>query len=115
MPKPSIYYPVRPYHVNQIFGNNIPCVRNINTPQQSIVDGADNNTCPAGYTKLYAAFDMKGHNGTDLEAGVQNVFAAMDGTVIEMQTDARLGLGLGIISTQPLDLGISGTHYLKLR
>jgi murein DD-endopeptidase len=58
---------------------------------------------------------MKGHNGTDLEAGVQNVYAAMDGTVIEMQTDARLGLGLGIISTQPLDLGISGTHYLKLR
>lgn len=113
--EPVLLLPVKPYHTNQSFGNNIPCVKNFNQPNESIVDGADNNTCPVGYTKLYAAFGMKGHNGTDLEAGIQNVYAADDGIVIEKQIDAQLGLGLGIVSNQQYDLGTNGVHYLKLR
>lgn len=113
--KPSIYYPVKPLHINQAFGANLPCVKDFGLPTQRIVTGTDNNTCPVGYTKLYAEFGMKGHDGTDLEAGVQNVYAALDGTVIEMQTNARLGLGLGIVSPQIFDLDTNGSHYLKLR
>lgn len=112
---PVLYLPVKPYHVNQAFGNNIPCVQNFNQPNESIVDGADNSTCPVGYTKLYSSFGMKGHNGTDLEAGVQNVFAACDGVVIEQQTQANLGLGLGIVTNEIMDLGENGQHYLKVR
>lgn len=113
--KPSLYYPVRPFRVNQSFGANLPCVKDFGLPTQSIVIGSDNNSCPVGYEKLYAKFGMQGHDGTDLQAGVQNVYAAMDGIVIEKQVMASRGLGLGIISTQPLDLGPYGTHYLKVR
>ncbi len=113
--KPELFYPVRPFHVNQPFGANIPCVAHFGTSQQTIINGADNSTCPDGYTKLYASFGMSGHNGTDLQAGEQNIFAAHDGVVIEQQLVASRGLGLGIISNQTLDLGTHGTHYLKVR
>lgn len=113
--KPSLYYPVYPYHVNQGFGNNIPCVKDFNLPTESIVDGDNNETCPVGYEKLYGKFGMLGHNGTDLQAGEQDIYAAYGGTVIEKQTMANLGLGLGVISPVPLDLGANGVHYLKIR
>lgn len=120
--KPVLYLPVSPYHVNQPFGYNIPCVQYFNLANESIVDGADSNTCPVGYTKLYAEFNMKGHNGIDLEAGIQNVYAACDGIVIEQQTQANLGLGLGIITNEPVSLPTiadpsnpNPVHYLKLR
>jgi hypothetical protein len=86
MEKLRVYYPVKPFHTNQHFGENFPCVRDFGLPTQSIVMGPDNNTCPVGYEKLYAKFGMSGHNGTDLQAGEQNVYAACPGTVIEMQT-----------------------------
>lgn len=112
---PSLYYPIKPFHINQRFGDNLPCVKDYGLPTQSIVTGADNNTCPVGYTKLYKVFNMEGHDGTDLEAGVQNVYASYDGVVIEKQTDPRLGLGLGIVTNDIMDLGMNGAHYLKIR
>lgn len=111
----SLFLPVKPFVLNQAFGNNIPCVRDYGLSSQSIVDGADNSTCPVGYTKLYQVFGMKGHDGADLQAGVQNIYASCDGVVIEKQTIARLGLGIGIITLEPVDLGTSGTHYAKIR
>jgi murein DD-endopeptidase MepM/ murein hydrolase activator NlpD len=115
MDAPRLYYPVKPFHVNQPFGANIPCVKDFGLPTQTIVDGPDNNTCPPGFSKLYEAFGMSGHDGTDLQAGEQPVYAACDGIVIEKQTVARLGLGLGIVTPTPVDLGNHGQHYLKVR
>jgi murein DD-endopeptidase MepM/ murein hydrolase activator NlpD len=115
MNAPRLYYPIKPFHVNQPFGANIPCVKDFGLATQEIVDGADNDTCPVGFTKLYAAFGMNGHDGTDLQAGEQNVYAACAGTVIEMQTVASRGLGLGIITDEIADLGANGQHYLKVR
>ncbi len=116
MARLSLYIPVKPLHINQHFGDNIPCVRNFGTPQQQITDGADNSTCPTGYDKLYSHFGMSGHNGTDLMAGEQNVYAAQDGTVIEKQTAPARGLGLGILTDTPVDLdGGIGTHFMKIR
>lgn len=112
---PSIYYPVRPFALNQKFGDNQACVANYGKANQSVVSELSNGTCPIGYVKLYPLLGMKGHDGNDLRAGVQNVYAAMDGVVIEQQNNARFGLGLGIVSNAPLDLGVHGTHYLKLR
>lgn len=113
--KPSLYLPVKPTFIAQNFGDNIPCVKDFGLSTQIIVDGADNLTCPVGYEKLYAKFGMSGHNGTDLHAGVQNVYASCDGVVIEKQTVPARGLGLGILTPETQDLGSYGTHYLKVR
>lgn len=115
MSRPSLYYPIKPFHVNQHFGDNVPCVRNFGLSTQSIVNGDTNFVCPPGFDKLYPHFGMTGHNGTDLAAGQQNVYASMAGTVIEKQTVPARGLGLGILSDEPMELDGHGTHYLKLR
>lgn len=113
MSKLELWYPVKPFKYNQHFGENVPCVSNFGLPTQKIVDGT-NTTCPVGYTKLYAEWGMAGHNGSDLMAGEQPVYAAAAGTVIEMQTVPARGLGLGILTDEPVDLDC-GTHYAKLR
>lgn len=113
--KLSLYYPVKPFHVNQHFGDNLPCVKDFGEPTQQIVTGANNTTCPLGYDKLYSHFGMLGHNGTDLMAGVQNVYAACDGIVVEKQTVPARGLGIGILTNEQYDFGIYGTHYIKIR
>lgn len=114
MERLHLYYPVRPFFVNQEFGENIPCVKNFGQPTQKIVDGGQ-TTCPIGYKKLYAQFGMAGHNGMDLQASEQPVYAACDGTVIEQQTVPARGLGLGILTAEPVSLDAFGTHYAKLR
>jgi murein DD-endopeptidase MepM/ murein hydrolase activator NlpD len=111
----QLYWPVKPFHINQHFGDNMPCVENFGAANQTIISGADNQTCPVGFDKLYQHFGMTGHNGTDLMAGVQNVYAACDGTVIEQQTVPARGLGLGILTDEPVDLDEHGTHYAKVR
>lgn len=119
---PRLYYPVKPFHVNQPFGFNLPCVKDFGLPSQVVVTGADNNTCPVGFDKLYGHWDMAGHNGCDLMTVDANgmlasipVYAACDGVVIEMQMVPSRGLGLGIITNEQVNLGVHGNHFLKLR
>lgn len=116
---PSIYYPVKPFYVNQHFGENYPCVKDFGLSDQSIIvpeiNEDNTTTCPMGYDHLYDHWGMKGHNGTDLMAGEQPVYAAMDGVVVEQQLVPARGLGLGILSNQKYDFGALGTHFLKLR
>lgn len=112
--KLSLFYPVRPFFVNQHWGDNIPCVKNFGAPNQNIVNGGV-TTCPFGYEKLYPKFGMRGHNGVDLKAGVQNVYSANEGTVIEMQTVPARGLGVGVLTPKQYDFGVYGVHYFKIR
>lgn len=109
----KLTYPVRPFVYNQHFGDDIPCVKDFGLTTQTIVDGTS-TTCPTGFDKLYSHFGMTGHNGTDLQAGEQPVYAAAAGTVIEQQIVPARGFGLGIITDEPVDLDC-GTHYAKLR
>lgn len=110
-----LYYPVRPYVRNQRFGDNLPCVKDFGLPTQRIVIGTDAATCPAGYEKLYPKFGMSGHNGEDLNAGVQPVRAAVSGYVVEIQDTPARGLGIGILTDDQYDFGPLGVHYAKLR
>lgn len=110
-----LYYPVRPFRVNQAWGDNLPCVQNFGESNQVIVTGKDNVTCPVGFEKLYPNFGMSGHNGMDLAAGIQPVYAACSGTVIEKQTVPARGLGLGILADTKTDFGVCGERYAKLR
>ncbi len=110
----ELWYPVKPYSVNQKFGDNLPCVKDFGLPTQEVVMG-DSTTCPIGYDKLYPHFGMNGHNGIDLFAGEQPVYSACDGIVVEKQEVPARGLGLGILTNDPVDLDGFGTHYVKLR
>jgi murein DD-endopeptidase MepM/ murein hydrolase activator NlpD len=116
MPKLRLYYPCRPFVIGQHFGENQACVKNFGTPTQEIV-GASRLTglCPVGYEPLYPKFGMAGHNGLDLHSGVQKVYAACDGVVIEKQTVPARGLGVGVLTNEKYDFGAQGTHYIKLR
>jgi murein DD-endopeptidase MepM/ murein hydrolase activator NlpD len=58
---------------------------------------------------------MAGHNGTDLRAGEQTVYAACAGTVIEKQLVAARGLGLGIVTDGPVSLDQAGQNFIKIR
>lgn len=111
----SLYYPVKPFHVNQGFGANLPCVANFGQPDQIIVTGANNFTCPVGFDKLYQHWGMAGHNGTDLQAGEQNIYAACAGTVIEKQVIPSRGLGLGILTNEAMDIDENGTFFMRIR
>lgn len=113
--KLELNYPVKPFQVNQHFGDNKPCVKDFGLPSQQIVSWTDNKTCPAGYDKLYGHFGMSGHNGTDLLAGEQNVYAACDGVVVEKQSVPARGLGLGILTNTPVELADGVSHYVKVR
>lgn len=110
-----LYYPVRPYVVNQHFGSNYPCVKDFGLPTQNIIVPPDVTTCPIGYDKLYPHFGMAGHNGTDLGSGVQNIYASCDGVVVEKQTVPARGLGVGILTNEQYDFGALGTHFIKIR
>ena len=110
--KPVIYPPVRPLYFNQHFGANNLCVKDFGLSTQHIV--WNEGVCQEGYEKLYPKWGMAGHNGTDLMAGEQPVYASMDGVVIEQQTVPARGLGLGILSNEKFDFP-EGNHYLKLR
>lgn len=110
-----LYYPVKPHHVNQPFAGNLPCVKNFGLPNQVVITGADNNTCPASFEKMYPKFGMTAHNGLDLMAGVQNIYAACAGTVVEKQDVPARGLGVGVLTDIQYDLGVSGVHYIKIR
>lgn len=84
-------------------------------PTQVVVSGADDNTCPVGYEKLYPKFGMRGHNGLDLMAGEQYVYAAADGVVVEIQMVPARGLGVGVLTNEQFDLNEHGRHFAKVR
>lgn len=111
----KLYYPVRPYVINQRFGDNMPCVKDFGLASQTIIMGSNSPTCPVGYEKLYAKFGMSGHNGMDLDAGEQNVYAAHDGVVVELQDVPARGLGIGILTNEQVMLRDYGIHFAKTR
>lgn len=81
----KLYSPVKPFSINQKFGQN---------PQ------------------IYAQFNMKGHNGLDLmSVHGQPVYAAHDG-IAYWETDSNQGEGVVIFTTQQYDYK-GGQAYWK--
>ena len=111
----KVYYPIRPFYINQKWGENKPCVKNFGETNQKIVTGASDTTCPVGYEKLYPLFNMRGHNGIDVRAVHDDIHSSSEGTVVEVQTVPARGLGVGILTDVKYDLGVHGEHYVKFR
>jgi murein DD-endopeptidase MepM/ murein hydrolase activator NlpD len=90
-----LFQPVKPLHVNQMFGWNKAC---ISTDGQRTFITCDGLNPPQGFRSLYST--MKGHNGMDLAAKRwQPVYCAQSGIVSEVVTEEARGLGVGVITT----------------
>lgn len=111
MKKFEIWYPLKNYWRNQSFGEATQCL-DLAGKVVPKIDGI----CPVGTKDLYASMGLLGHNGEDLMAiDGQKVYCAQDGVVVEVQTEPERGLGIGIITDEPYDLGELGTHRIKMR
>lgn len=88
-----LFRPVKPFWVNQHFGENKICI-SLDGRKQII--GCDGYNPPEGYKSLYG---VPGHLGVDLSAGHgQEVYAAQDGIVYMIDTHEKSGLDVRIES-----------------
>lgn len=94
------FQPVKPWILNQHFGQNKACV---STDGKNHFITCDGHNPPKGYKSIYGA---KGHLGIDLHATYgQPVYASCGGVVDEIDTEPRSGLDVRIVSD------INGTFY----
>lgn len=85
--------PVKPFLINQKFGENTACEA---TDGSQKVIACDGNNPPAGYVSLYGP---RGHLGVDLFAvHNQPVYNALKGKVYKIDTNPRSGLDVRVES-----------------
>jgi len=104
--KLSLKYPVKPYIVNQKFGESQACVVDGNGPISSRkVVGKINNVCPVGTQELYPLLGMKAHTGIDLHAvhGQTLYYCGPAGVVKEVSTEIERGLGIGVLTNDTFE------------
>ena len=88
-----LFRPVNPFYITQTFGENRACVSLDGTKKVITCDG---NNPPAGYKSLYGE---KGHGAIDIATTHgQEVYAAQDGTVYQIDTSEKSGLDVRIES-----------------
>lgn len=88
-----LYRPVKPFIINQKFGENNACV---STDGTNRVINCDGMNPPAGYKSLYG---IRGHQGLDLAAKHgQEVYCACDGIVYMIDTQPKSGLDVRVES-----------------
>lgn len=92
--KPKVLFqPVKPFRINQSFGENRGC---LSLDGSNKVIACDGNNPPAGYRSLYGD---AGHLGLDLRAlHGQEVYAAQTGIVYKIDTNPKSGLDVRIES-----------------
>jgi len=110
----ELFYPTRPFHINQHFAENNVCS---NPDRTGIVLALPDGTCPDGKVKLYPLLGLKkGHTGIDLYApDGWIVRAPFDGVVKELQLEPERGLGIGVVTHDRRDMREHGEHYAKAR
>lgn len=88
-----LYQPVKPFIINQHFGENLSCV---DIATNSKVITCDGLKPPAGYRSLYGP---RGHLALDLATGHgQPVYCACEGKVMTIDTNPRSGLDVRVVS-----------------
>ena len=110
----KFYNPVKNTFVTQKFGENKAC-QNVDGK----VIGSTNGICPLGFDPMYKKMGMDGHNGFDfITWSGQPIYHSFDFKGwIRTEVDTAGGMGIDIISTEPLlKCPICGQkHYLKAR
>jgi len=87
------YRPVKPFWINQSFGENKACV---STDGKNKFITCDGNNPPKGFKSVYGS---KGHLGVDLHTlHGQEVYCSQKGIVVGIDTDPKSGLDVTIES-----------------
>jgi len=87
----EIYKPVKPWLVHNHFGDGVEFYKSLNI-------GFNN-----------------GHNGADVAVPMWTpVYSPIDGTIYRVETDEKLGLGVGIVSDKKWEFE-QGEYYVKIR
>jgi murein DD-endopeptidase MepM/ murein hydrolase activator NlpD len=103
------FQPVKPFHINQAFGDNKACIDNVTNKVFSKSPFLNETVCPSGSRSVYS--NMDGHNGIDLTAQKwQKVYASQDGEVIEVCTEEARGFGISIITDSKYLCNETGTY-----
>ena len=88
-----IYQPVKPFKINQRFGDNRACVDLATNSKYITCDGKNP---PEGYKSVYGE---RGHSGLDLAIyRGQPIYCVADGIVSSIDTNPRTGLDVRIIT-----------------
>lgn len=99
----KIYQPVKPFILNQRFGENRACVNDA----LKVIE-CNGSLPPAGYRSLYGP---EGHKGIDLRTyHGQEVYCARDGEVVSIDTNPKTGLDVRVKS---YDLGNVYLHIYE--
>lgn len=95
-------YPYSPHRVSQPFGVSLACIN----PDTRRVSSKLNGVCLLpDSVDLYNYFGMKSHNGIDIPHPENiRMYSPVKGTVVEIQTEASRGLGIGIITDEEYEI-----------
>jgi hypothetical protein len=97
----QVFRPLISSKITQPWGVNEACVR---TDGKGAIVNARNGVCPAGMMSFYNYVGLRGHNGIDIGAFVgEDVYhaATFDGWMTT-ETDNRGGIGVDVVSNEPL-------------
>jgi murein DD-endopeptidase MepM/ murein hydrolase activator NlpD len=90
-----LYKPVKPFSINQLFGEDKTCTDG----KGHFITKETAASCPVGMTSLYGSYGIKGHNGLDLMAyHGQEVYCAAEGTVSYAGGDQSAGIGVEVVT-----------------
>lgn len=92
-----LFHPLKNSYTTQTFGQDKTCVDK--ETNSKYVGKSSKAECPVGYISLYKKMGMNGHNGIDFHAKLwQPIYASCDGFVEEVQTNEKVGLGVGVVT-----------------
>lgn len=108
-------FPLKGSSITQTFGQDKTCTDTATGTKYK--SKATDAKCPAGYVSLYQKMGMNGHNGIDMHAKLwQPIYASCDGWVEEVQTNEKVGLGVGVITNVKYFCAETGKEeYFKYR
>ena len=107
-----MYRPLVSNRLTQRFGANKACKYS-----NGRIVAKSGNTCPAGSIDFYKSIGMKGHNGLDFGAwhGEEVFHAATYEGWMSIEKDHAGGIGVDVISNEPIELDDGSVSYIKTR
>lgn len=114
--KLTIMRPIKSNRLTQGFKDSAACIEKFRGFYPLKVAKKINGVCPAGYTSLYEAMGMLGHNGEDWAAWNREPcffpveINGMTWKVIN-EIDNNGGKGVNVVTTKPVYLKMPDGHY----
>lgn len=108
----TLFRPMRSSRVSQWFGENRACIY----PSGKVV-GLRDGACPVHSKPFYTSMGLKGHNGIDFPAinGEIVTHAGFYDGWMKTEVDSAGGIGVDVISNEPLKLKDGTETYVKIR